>query len=487
MPFLTGTSYHDATADELAWVQDEIYQESIQPAVKYTVYNQTKPTTDIVVHPQTISQLFAILHQQPDTILQFEQRALTCSSHDIADLKLQDIIPSPIKESTRAREYNPEHIGFILILSHKFNQQLFPALDKIKPDEKAISMIFQESVNHRVRVYKEANGYCYRILTNQWTWDMARKFIALMPRLFPHLQVSDEVHELCKLFGGTDFETWHNAYNAWITKICPSTKILSREGIERLFKQILAREINNLTRMLEKTNLDIHTYERTLATLYRTAQDYKEKLFHQRNKTLFSDEFIEYIQKNKAIVKCRPDPDSNGFRLLIRTSLNYYDQNAFDAIANNPRSDLNKNPEKSMLLKAIYSNTPSLELWTDTWCRVKLTEAKCERFLTNNYKLLPQPHIYAANCWGDNRSYIEKALIQGEYINAIEQIIAATKNLNWFDGAITSWLLDAISSAEYANRKTFKIIGTDTFLNYREAIAYLTNKETEQNKKEMTS
>ena len=58
---------------------------------------------------------------------------------------------------------------------------------------------------------------------------------------------------------------------------------------------------------------------------------------------------------------------------------------------------------------------------------VKLTEAKCERFITNNYKLLPQPHIYAANCWGDNRSYIEKALIQGEYINAIEQIIAATK------------------------------------------------------------
>ena len=486
MPFLTGTTYHDATIDGLAWVQDEIYQESIQPAVKYTVYNQTKPTTDIIVHPQTISQLFAILHQQPDTILQFEQRTLTCTSHDIADLKLQDIIPSPIKESTRAREYNSEHIGFILILSYKFNQQLFPALDKIKPDEKAISMIFQESVNHRVRVYKEANGYCYRILTNQWTWDMARKFIALMPRLFPHLQVSDEVHELCKLFGGTNFEAWHAAYNAWITKVCPSTKILSREGIERLFKQILAKETTNLTRMLEKTNLDIHTYERTLATLYRTAQDYKEKLFHQRNKTLFSDEFIEYIQKNKAIVKCRPDPDSNGFRLLIRTSLNYYDQNAFDAIANNPRSDLNKNPEKSMLLKAIYSNTPSLELWTDTWCRIKLTEAKCDRLTTSNYKLLPQPHIYAANCWGDNRSYIEKALIQGEYINAIEQIIAATKNLNWFDGAITSWLLDAISSAEYANRKTFKIIDTDTFLNYREAIAYLTNKETEQNKKEMT-
>ena len=61
-----------------------------------------------------------------------------------------------------------------------------------------------------------------------------------------------------------------------------------------------------------------------------------------------------------------------------------------------------------------------------------------------------------------------------------------TKNLNWFDGAITSWLLDAVSSAEYANRKTFKIIGTDTFLNYREAIAYLINKETEQNEKEMT-
>jgi hypothetical protein len=171
--------------------------------------------------------------------------------------------------------------------------------------------------------------------------------------------------------------------------------------------------------------------------------------------------------------------------LLIRTPLHYYDQNAFDAVANNPRSELNKTPEKSMLFKAIYSNTPSLELWTDTWCRIRLTEAKCERVTGPNYKLLPHPHIYAANCWGDNQSYIQKALIQGEYISAIEQIIAATKNLNWFDGTIIRWLLNAISS-EYDNRKTFKIIGTDTFLDYNEAIAYLTNKETEQNEKEMT-
>lgn len=485
MPFLTGAHYRDATINELPWVQEDIYHESILPVVNYTVYNQTRPASEIIIHPQTLSQLFAILYQQLDVMFYFEQRALTCSSHDIAALKTENIIPHSIQEHTRAWDYDPEHIGFILVISNKFNQQLFPALDKIKPDEKAISMIFQESINHRVRVYKEANGYCYRILTNQWSWDMARKLIALMPRLFPHLQVSDEVHELCKLFGGTDFEAWTNAYNAWITKVRPPTKIISHEDIEHLFKHILAKQITDLTKMLNKTNSDINNYEQTLAALYRAAQDYREKIYHQKNKNLFSDELIDYIQKNKAIVKCRPDPSLDGLRLLIRTPLHYYDQNAFDAVANNPRSELNKTPEKSMLFKAIYSSTPNLELWTDTWCRIRLMEAKCERVTGYNHKLLPHPHIYAANCWGDNRSYIEKALIQGEYISAIEQIIAATKNLNWFDGTIINWLLNAISS-EYDNRKTFKIIGTDTFLDYNEAIAYLTNKETEQNEKEMT-
>lgn len=477
MPFVTGATYRDATVNELPWVQEDIYQESILPAVKYNVYNQTRPASDIIIHPQTLSQLFAILYQQPNIMLHFEQRALTCSSHDITALKTHDIIPYPIEESTHAWDYNPEHIGFILVLSNKFNQQLFPALDKIKPDEKAISMIFQESVNHRVRVYKEADGYCYRILTNQWSWDMARKLIALMPRLFPHLQISNEVHELCKLFGGTDFEAWANTYNAWITKVRPSIKIINREDIEQLCRHILAKQVHNLTKRLDETNSEINNYEQALTTLYRTAQSLKERIYHQNNKVLFNDEFIEYIQKNKAIVKCRPDPALDGLRLLIRTSLNYYDQNAFDTIANNPRSDLNRTPEKSMLFKAIYSSTPSLELWTDTWCKVNLTENKCERVTGNNYKLLPQPHIFAANCWGDNRNYIQKALTQGEYINAIEQIIAATKNLNWFDNTIINWLLNAISS-EYDNRKTFKIIGTDTFLNYNEAIAYLTNKET---------
>ena len=482
MPFVTGAYYSDATINDLPWVQEDIYQESILPMVKFTVYNQTRPASDIIIHPQTISQLFAILYQQLDVTVQFEQRALTCSSYDINALKTDGIIPHPIRE--RTWDYDSEYIGFILVLSNKFNQQLFPALDKIKPDEKALSMIFQENINHRVRIYKEANGYCYRILTNQWSWDMARKLIALMPRLFPHLQVSDEVHELCKLFGGTDFETWVNAYNTWITKVRPPIKIIN-EDIEQLCRHILTKQIYNLTKRLDETNSEIDNCEQRLTTLYRTAQSFKEKIYHLKETTLFNDEFIEYLQKNKAIVKCRPDPSLDGLRLLIRTPLHYYDQNAFDAIANNPRSDLNKDPEKSMLFKAIYSSTPSLELWTDTWCRINLIEAKCDRITGSNYKLLPQPHIYAANCWGDNRSYIQKALIQGEYINAIEQIIAATKNLNWFDNTIINWLLKNIAS-EYANRKTFKIIGTDTFLNYHEAIAYLTNKETEQNEKEMT-
>lgn len=99
MPFVTGATYRDATINELPWVQEDIYQESILPAVNYNVYNQTRPASDIFIHPQTLSQLFAILYQQLDVTVQFEQRALTCTSYDITALKTEGIIPHPIEDT----------------------------------------------------------------------------------------------------------------------------------------------------------------------------------------------------------------------------------------------------------------------------------------------------------------------------------------------------------------------------------------------------
>ena len=59
---------------------------------------------------------------------------------------------------------------------------------------------------------------------------------------------------------------------------------------------------------------------------------------------------------------------------------------------------------------------------------------------------MPNPHIYYHACSGGNETYYYRYAESGDWDLAIEQAIAATKNLNWGDSIVSEemveWLFD---------------------------------------------
>lgn len=59
---------------------------------------------------------------------------------------------------------------------------------------------------------------------------------------------------------------------------------------------------------------------------------------------------------------------------------------------------------------------------------------------------IKQPHIMDYNCWGNNAPLIIKSLAEKDYIQALEQTIAATQNINFSDSiVIESFMNDLVN------------------------------------------
>lgn len=63
--------------------------------------------------------------------------------------------------------------------------------------------------------------------------------------------------------------------------------------------------------------------------------------------------------------------------------------------------------------------------------------------LINNF--LPNPHLYFYQCLGGNAVPIQEFIVKGEYDAAIQQAVAATKNINFADSTVIQRLADWIS------------------------------------------
>lgn len=59
--------------------------------------------------------------------------------------------------------------------------------------------------------------------------------------------------------------------------------------------------------------------------------------------------------------------------------------------------------------------------------------------LPNAETYFPNPHIQGYHCLGDNRGPAERAILDGNYPAAVDQLIAACHNLNWRDGTVVEY------------------------------------------------
>jgi hypothetical protein len=478
--FITGqtsvSTNQPTSTFQLPWKLDGTY-DLMLPNIVLSIRSGRKQSDGWIEHIQIKSMLYILKHFHKEmTNCPFELSSHSYTTEDVEYLKNENITPDYMGNNGYYSYRKGKQPGFRVIEIQKNSQRLFPYLDTLKKDEKPISMALQESVNHRVRVYKynQNDQEYYTIVCNMWTWDMARKLIALFPKLYTGFEVPEEVEPIFALFGTNKFDEWCSAYNTWVQSLHLLDEI-KKAKLSKLINLNKDRQISNIESTIEDLNAKIDNYLADVASKCKTRQQYQQQLIGLRNmQELDVDDFFTYLQKNKSIE--RYIVEDNTLTLIIRTAWNYYDEAMFAAIINNPRAKINEYSALSRLFKKIYTPTPRFELWTDTAVNIDFVNYKFSKSDAGHCKLFPQTHIHNYNCWGGNAALIQKSLGNRDYITMIEQMIAAAKNINWADGIVTGHVFDNLTGS-YRNLKTIEDLKTGEFISYIEAVQILDMEE----------
>lgn len=145
------------------------------------------------------------------------------------------------------------------------------------------------------------------------------------------------------------------------------------------------------------------------------------------------------------------DGGGKSLQYSIIDTIEYYDEDNFLNNYNNRNSTIGgSNPDMKRILYGIFKEHKGVirvEAIFKLTNLSSLTPVKYERTGKFNATHLPHPHLYHAGCLGGNKQYIDRYMMAGDWDMAIEQSIAAVKNVNMGDAAIIGAMVRDIAEA----------------------------------------
>lgn len=236
------------------------------------------------------------------------------------------------------------------------------------------------------------------------------------------------------------------------------------EYVENITKSVSIREIllhkflDNVADTLRKTKLNALEEE-------RSKLDYEIERKLERLGELYSD--LDKCMAELKIFKLAPQEDSNelftffykhkqlsvwkiedgDLYFSVTDTLDFYDEAEFERIFLNPNAYLFGYGDRTRAaLRAIFLERKGI---IRTHAAFKLKGFRLVVPLSRTLTVentMPNPHVYFYACSGGHEQYYTQYAKSGEWDLAIEQAIAATKNLNWGDTTVCEkmldWLLD---------------------------------------------
>ena len=392
--------------------------------------------------------LFAILKNQPESnSLQFafEHNKISLMNTTITAMPANQI-PTGLVFHLETNNPNRLHVRIVHVAK---GMDLFEHLDTIQKqphlkDLKHVSLALQENRYHKIRVYFWENKLL--VVTNIYTWELLRKLIALLPRISPLFTMTPFLEELLRAFGTNDYNTWTTLFTTWfITQKFHLIQL--KTDLIRLINSRQERRLTTLQDNINGAQRDIRENENYLLDVYTRLQNYQQDLYNlQLQPDLNAEEFFDYLQHHKQLTNIRVINDVL-LHLNIVTPLIYYDKDALAAYYKRTNDTLAQaTPRTRQLLHDIFI-AQKYNLFTET--SLYLDFAANEITRTENEHLQhtapPQPHLMQLNCFGNNGRTIRKHLVDKKYIEAIEQTVAATQNINFVDTSAVRKLIGILN------------------------------------------
>lgn len=294
----------------------------------------------------------------------------------------------------------------------------------------------------KLRMFYNKNNKTLFVCTNKaFNKDFIKTFVLIFPKLLSTLysEISDErfnsIITFIKCFINEDYKNWClNLYTIlkeiYLTKEKPIKQLtdLLNEDYETLIKNtetLIQNKQDNIEELLT-------TYKRKLEEIKNLQNQILVYQMHKNNDVTDKkvNELINFLDNNNNILDytCL---EQGVLSLVVKSKLIYYDKEACKKVLENTKSNYSE-----IIYSTLYDIFVKQNAYITCIQGVTLGNHHLSAFVDTTAPFVPNPHLQAYNCWGDNEHNIIKAISDGDYIVAITQVQAAISSLNFLDAPV---------------------------------------------------
>lgn len=208
-------------------------------------------------------------------------------------------------------------------------------------------------------------------------------------------------------------------------------------------------------------------------------------------------EIMAYFNANKTLWLISANGETGGMSFLVRTYLEYFDQDAAEACIENKRSYMYTGHERmqklvrpedmELLLRALFVDcTMKIRICAAYTLRTSMQAYGSYDYGSTGDTYLPNPHIHYFNCLGyDYPRYAAECIARGDIIGAIDQCIASAKSVNFEERPTAGALIEhlyGIREMPSGMSERYIELADGRIVTPKEAIAYLKKQKEEESK-----
>lgn len=324
----------------------------------------------------------------------------------------------------------------------ELNSSAYPINSFIKSGSRKTTRVFVNSEKHQI----------FACLTGRMTDVWIGRFLSCTSRIwrwvFNEQNTTDDDLALLKALSECDWAKVEEYFN----KLAPDyTNDYLKSFLSVYQKSFIDAQISSCNNRANDYRQNISSYMRSLNdNLDKLASVNMQIQSLSLLKNTQTDEVTPFFECHKNItIRDIEQGGGSGTYILytVNETLEFYDVDEFKRIYNNRRqtylSDIS-----DKLLNVLYAMFVEDKGHFVVQSEFRLNQLSSITPLTRgniagvNYNdVLPHPHLGFFHCLGGNESEIAKAMKSGNWDLAIEQTIAATKNLAFGDNAVMSELM----------------------------------------------
>lgn len=216
------------------------------------------------------------------------------------------------------------------------------------------------------------------------------------------------------------------------------------------------RQIETLKSSAASTLANIENYQKEIDKLLINLSEYNINLAAlQAQGDSADDSVYKFFMNHRNIVICDTrlgTSSGNVMNYSILETIEFYDLDEFLRVYNNKSSNIGRaSQDIREILFAVFGLEEGkgvfrVESMFQLVNLASLSVLSHNRSQQYNKTHLPHPHLVNYGCLGGNKKYITEFMQQGNWDMAIEQSIAATKNINFGDATVIDSFIGNIES-----------------------------------------